>query len=276
MGVTGASARAREAAPRPMLRAIKPRVFIDTTCSCYKVKCRTAYPRMVPSPRARYRFLFLVLQRTSQFHRKFAYAYVRARHPVIPESHAQQPAPPGTADRRRRLIVPVTVPRARGQRGRKLGAFFEHLLMRLLCGFLSRGLVRLAILWRLGQGFDGTIGLLAEHRLPQRVVHRYPGWIYLATDVQHAIETADLRGVERLLGPRGTRHCDSQADAENYAGLHCLTCDCPYLRLACALPARLTSLPWPSSTPRCWARRNSPRPHVVCGPCCISPSALLC
>jgi len=90
--------------------------------------------------------------------------------------------------------VPVTVPRARAQRGRKLGAFFEHLLMRLLCGLLSRGLVRLAILWRLGQGFDRTIGLLAEHRLPQRVVHRYAGWIYLATDVQHAIETADLRG----------------------------------------------------------------------------------
>src|SRR6267378_4772098 len=88
MGVTGASARAREAAPRLMLRAIKPRVFIDTTCSCDKVKCRTAYPRMVPSPRARYRFLFLVLQRTSQFHRKFAYAYVRACHPVIPESRA--------------------------------------------------------------------------------------------------------------------------------------------------------------------------------------------
>src|SRR5204862_8242448 len=72
MGVTGAAAPASDAVPRPAQRPIIPRVFIDTTCCCYEVKCRTAYPRMVPSPRARYRFLFLVLQRSSQFHPKFA------------------------------------------------------------------------------------------------------------------------------------------------------------------------------------------------------------
>ena len=73
--------------------------------------------------------------------------------------------------------------------------------MRLVCGLLSRGLVCPAILRRLGQGLDGTIGLLADQRLSQLVVRGYAGWIDLATDVQHAIETADLRGVERLLGP---------------------------------------------------------------------------
>jgi len=84
VGLRGASACARDAVPRPRLRPMMPRIFIATTCCCYKVKCRTAYPRMVPSPRARYRFCS---SSATNFSVSFEIC-VRAWHAVSPDRGA--------------------------------------------------------------------------------------------------------------------------------------------------------------------------------------------
>jgi len=47
-------------------------------------------------------------------------------------------------------------------------------------------------------------------------------------------------------------------------------CDCPYLGLACALPARLTFSAVAFIHSSMLGEADFPRPHVVCGPCCIS------
>jgi len=115
--------------------------------------------------------------------------------------------------------------------------------MRLVCGLLSRGLVRLAILWRLDQGFDGTIGLLADQRLRS----------LLYADMPAGFISRQTFNMPSNCRPARVERCSAQVEEDSAMAkpmpkimrVFIAYLRLPYLGLACTLPVRLTSLPRP-------------------------------